>query len=216
MQPLTNFPEFFFFSAKNTISTDFMAKEELQCTSHLLPESDESHEEGWLRERSDKLTLTHTFWTKHKCAVSVSLTPAQWNIMDYSVPHIPLAKQRSDSWEDLSPVQCNSKKVASFVNTQRTVNSKYDVNLVKDSENVVIIPKSDFKPSKAQYSLKQKAIDIIPPFFESLKAAGVIVPCNDSPIRTPLFAVIKSEAKINQQTGALFRICKHIPGHPGS
>ena len=89
---------------KKTISTDFMAKEELQCTSHLLPKSDESYEEGWLRERFDKLTLTHTFWAKHKCAVSVSLTPAQWNIMYYSVPHIPLAKHTSDSWDDLRPV----------------------------------------------------------------------------------------------------------------
>ena len=100
--------------------------------------------------------------------------------------------------------------MTSFVNTQRTINSKYDVNLVKDCENVVIAPKSDFKPSKAQYSLKQKAIDSIPPFFESLKAAGVIFPCNDSPVRTPLFPVIKSEAKINQHTGVLFRICKQV------
>ena len=164
----------------------------------------------------------------------MSLTPAQWNmyIMDHSVPHIPLAKHTSDSWEDLSPVmksckraaerketsdgsiifpptlQCNSKKGDIFC--AHTKNSKYDVKLVKDCENVVITPKSDFKPCKAQYSLKQKAIDSIPPFFESLKAAGGIVPCNDSPICTPLFPVKKSDAKINQQNGVLFRIFKQV------
>jgi len=40
--------------AKNTISTDFMSKEELQCTSHLLLESDESYEEGSYTEIKNK------------------------------------------------------------------------------------------------------------------------------------------------------------------
>jgi len=115
LQPLTTFPEFV--SAKNTISTastDFIAKEDLQCTSHVSLESDESYEEGWFRERFDKLTLTHIIGQNHKCAVSVSLTPAQWNmyIMDHSVPHIPLAKHTSDSWEDLSPVMKSCKRAA--------------------------------------------------------------------------------------------------------
>jgi len=108
LQPLTNFPEFV--SAKNTISTastDFMAKDDLQCTSHVSPESDESYEEDWLKERFDKLTLTHIFWTEHKCAVSVSLTPAQCNMytMDYSAPHIPLAKHTSDNLEEIGKKQ---------------------------------------------------------------------------------------------------------------
>lgn len=64
---------------------------------------------------------------------------------------------------------------------------KYDVGLIKDCEPVVITPKSDFRPCKAQYPLKQEAIDGITPVFESLKAAGGIVPCDDSPVRIPLF-----------------------------
>lgn len=67
--------------------------------------------------------------------------------------------------------------------------SKYDVGLIKDCEPVAITPKSDFRPCKAQYPLKQEAIDGITPVFESLKTAGVIVPCDDSPVRTPLFPV---------------------------
>ncbi|KAI3364118.1 hypothetical protein L3Q82_010793, partial [Scortum barcoo] len=72
---------------------------------------------------------------------------------------------------------------------------KYDVGLIKDCEPVVITPKSDFRPCKAQYPLKKEAIDGITPVFESLKAAGVIVPCDDSPVRTPLFPVKKIRDK---------------------
>ncbi|KAI3375448.1 hypothetical protein L3Q82_003695 [Scortum barcoo] len=49
--------------------------------------------------------------------------------------------------------------------------------------------------AKAQYPLKKEAIDGITPVFESLKAAGVIVPCDDSPVRTPLFPVKKIRDK---------------------
>ncbi|KAI3353880.1 hypothetical protein L3Q82_005095 [Scortum barcoo] len=50
-------------------------------------------------------------------------------------------------------------------------------------------------PCKAQYPLKKEAINGITPVFESLKAAGVIVPCDDSPVRTPLFPVKKIRDK---------------------
>lgn len=77
--------------------------------------------------------------------------------------------------------------------------NKYDVGLIKNCEPVVITPKSDFRPCKTQYPLKQEAIDGITPVFESLKAAGVIIPCDDSPVRTPLFPVKKIRDK-NQPT----------------
>lgn len=83
-------------------------------------------------------------------------------------------------------------------NTLWAVN-KYDVDLIKNCEPVVITPKSDFRPCKTQYPLKQEAIDGIMPVFESLKAAGVIIPCDDSPVRTPLFPVKKIRDK-NQPT----------------
>ncbi|KAI3353531.1 hypothetical protein L3Q82_020051, partial [Scortum barcoo] len=47
-------------------------------------------------------------------------------------------------------------------------------------------------PCKQQYPLKQEAIDGITPVFNSLLQAGiVIVPCNDSPVHTPIFPVKK-------------------------
>uniref|UniRef100_A0A8B9J4Y7 ribonuclease H n=1 Tax=Astyanax mexicanus TaxID=7994 RepID=A0A8B9J4Y7_ASTMX len=63
--------------------------------------------------------------------------------------------------------------------------TKYDVGLIKNAEPVVITPKSSFRPRKAQYPLKPEALEGIKPVFHSLLKAGIIVPCNDSPVRTP-------------------------------
>uniref|UniRef100_A0AAQ4RT80 ribonuclease H n=1 Tax=Gasterosteus aculeatus aculeatus TaxID=481459 RepID=A0AAQ4RT80_GASAC len=68
---------------------------------------------------------------------------------------------------------------------------KYDVGLIKKCQPVVITPRSDFRPHKHQYPLRQEAIDGITPVFNSLLKAGVIVPCPDSPVRTPIFPVKK-------------------------
>ena len=57
------------------------------------------------------------------------------------------------------------------------------------------LQKSDFRPCKAQNPLRQETIDGITPVFESLKEALVIVPCNDSPVRTPLFSFKKIRDK---------------------
>lgn len=56
---------------------------------------------------------------------------------------------------------------------------------------VVITPKSDYRSCQPQYPLKQEAIDWITPVFNSLLKASVIVPCENSPVRTPIFPVIK-------------------------
>lgn len=64
---------------------------------------------------------------------------------------------------------------------------KYDVGLLKDSTPLVVHPKSEYRPCLKQYPLKQEAIDGITPVFESLHEVGIIVPCNDSPVRTPIF-----------------------------
>lgn len=148
LQSSTTFSEFV--SARETISTavtDFMAPEDLHCTSHMSPGPDEPYEEWWLKDRFDKLTLTHIYWTQHRCAISVSLTPAQCDIytMNHSVPHIPLAKHTSHNGEDLGPfmisckraadwhetsdrsivlsptLQCYSQSLTSVVHTQRTI-----------------------------------------------------------------------------------------------
>lgn len=80
-----------------------MTPEDLHCTSHVSLEHDEPYEEVWLKNRFDTLTLTKIYWTHHKCAISVSLSPAQDNMynMDNSVQYISLAKHTIDKWEDL-------------------------------------------------------------------------------------------------------------------
>ena len=63
---------------------------------------------------------------------------------------------------------------------------KYDVGQIKNCE-LVVMPKSDYRPCQPQYPLKPEAIAGIIPVFESLLKTGVIVPCPNSPVRTPLF-----------------------------
>jgi len=72
---------------------------------------------------------------------------------------------------------------------------KYDVGLIKGCEPVVITPKSDYKPRQAQYPLKHEALQGIMPVFDSLLKEGIIIPCNDSPVRTPIFPVKKIRAQ---------------------
>lgn len=68
---------------------------------------------------------------------------------------------------------------------------KYDVGLIKGCEPVVITPKSDYRPCQSQYPLKREALRGIQPVFESLLKEKVIIPCHDSPVRTPIFPVKK-------------------------
>ncbi|XP_047231734.1 uncharacterized protein LOC124874432 [Girardinichthys multiradiatus] len=68
---------------------------------------------------------------------------------------------------------------------------KYDVGLITDCEPVVVTPKSNYRPCQKQYLLKKEALEGIRPVFDSLLKAGVIVPCPNSPVRTPLFPVKK-------------------------
>lgn len=55
----------------------------------------------------------------------------------------------------------------------------------------MITPKSDFRPCQKQYPLRKEAIEGITPVFNSLLKAGVIIPCENSPVRTPIFPVKK-------------------------
>ena len=71
----------------------------------------------------------------------------------------------------------------------------YDVGLIRNAEPVVITPKSDYRPCQQQYLLRAEAEEGITPVFESLCTANVIVPCPDSPVRTPIFPVKKSREK---------------------
>ncbi|CAL9706360.1 unnamed protein product [Knipowitschia caucasica] len=69
--------------------------------------------------------------------------------------------------------------------------SKHDVGLIKNCPPVRIEAKSDYRPRQRQYPLRQEAIEGITPVFESFLEAGIIVPCEDSPVQTPIFPVKK-------------------------
>lgn len=68
---------------------------------------------------------------------------------------------------------------------------KYDVGLIKGQQPIHITPKNNYRPHERQYTLKPEAVNGIRPVFKSLLQAGVIIPCNDSPVRTPIFPVKK-------------------------
>ena len=52
---------------------------------------------------------------------------------------------------------------------------KYNVGLIRNCDPVKITPKSDCRPCKPQYPLRQNAVEGIRPGFESFLQAGVIV-----------------------------------------
>ena len=68
---------------------------------------------------------------------------------------------------------------------------KYDVGLIKSAEPVKIKPLSGYRPKQQQYPLKPEAVEGIRPVFSALLEAGVIIPCPESPVRTPMFPVKK-------------------------
>lgn len=74
----------------------------------------------------------------------------------------------------------------------RWAKGKYDVGLIKNCEPVIVTPKSDYRPKKQQYPFCRDAIEGIHPVFSSLLQAGMIVPCNDCPVCTPIFLVQKA------------------------
>lgn len=69
---------------------------------------------------------------------------------------------------------------------------KYDVGLIKNCEPVVVTAKSDYRLRRPQYPLRPDAIEGIKPVFDSLLKAGIIIPCDNSPVCTPIFPVQKA------------------------
>lgn len=61
-----------------TAATDFMTPEDLHCTSHVSPGPDEPYEEGWLKERVDKLSITYIYIyildNTQMCCINLSYT----------------------------------------------------------------------------------------------------------------------------------------------
>lgn len=69
--------------------------------------------------------------------------------------------------------------------------SKQDVGLIKNCEPVRITPKSDYRPYQKQYPLKPEAVEGITTVFNSFLESKIVVPCEDSPVSTPIFPVKK-------------------------
>ena len=65
------------------------------------------------------------------------------------------------------------------------------VGVIKDIQHIEITPEGSFRPCTHQYLIKPEAIDSTAPVCNSLLQAGVTVPCNRSPVRTPIFPVKK-------------------------
>lgn len=62
---------------------------------------------------------------------------------------------------------------------------------MKGATPLNIHPKSDTWPCMKQNLLKREPFEGIKPVFDSLLQAGVIIPCDDSLVRTPIFPVKK-------------------------
>ena len=103
----------------------------------------------------------------------------------------------------LSETDLSSLPMLAEVPTDIWAKSKYDVGLIKGCEPVIVTPKSDYRPCKKQYPLKPDAIKGIKPVFQSFQETGVIVPCENSPVRTPLFPVKRLEMLASQINGVL-------------
>lgn len=70
--------------------------------------------------------------------------------------------------------------------------SEYDVGLIKGCEPIVITQKQYYFPRTSQHLLKDKRYKDIAPFFESLREAGVIIPCENPRVFSPLRPVRKT------------------------
>lgn len=104
----------------------------------------------------------------------------EWNTDDDGNEHFTC-------FTDTSELPEENKEVPSTL----WAKNKYDVGLIKGAELVKITPKSDLRPHLPQYPLKREGVEGITPVFNSLLEAGLIVPCPDLPVCTPMFPVKK-------------------------
>lgn len=85
-----------------------------------------------------------------------------------------------------------------------------DVGLIKGAEPFVIAPKSNRRPKPWQYPLNPEATRGIRPLFESLRKAGVIVPCSNSPVHIPILPVKEIRDKGQPDEGRVVRDLRAI------
>ncbi|XP_029693962.1 uncharacterized protein isoform X2 [Takifugu rubripes] len=91
---------------------------------------------------------------------------------------------------------------------------KYNVGLIRNCEPRVVTPKSTHRPRRAQYPLRKEAIEGIQPVFDSLLAAGVIVPCPNSPVNSP--SEESTAHRRRPRNGDLSNAFFSVPVHPDS
>lgn len=89
----------------------YMHPQSLYCTAYVSRGPDSRFEEEWHEQmmEQEKLNIDYVYWTKEVAAVSVSLSPSQEKFLtpEYT-PHVPLAKQSHQQWQDLGPcLQCH-------------------------------------------------------------------------------------------------------------
>ncbi|XP_062422196.1 uncharacterized protein LOC134132991 [Pungitius pungitius] len=100
----------------------------------------------------------------------------------------------SDQWRDLGPWvrQCTQLTDWTFTSDPSVFYSPEEQASLRGPNQLLSIqnPRSDQK--RFQYPLRPEAIEGIRPVFDSLLAAGVIVPCSDSPVCTPILPVRKA------------------------
>lgn len=69
--------------------------------------------------------------------------------------------------------------------------SKHDVVLIKNCEPFRITPRSDYRPYQKQCPLKPEAIEGTSPALNSFLESYIVVPCEDSPVSSPIYPVKK-------------------------
>ncbi|KAI2665523.1 hypothetical protein H4Q32_021838 [Labeo rohita] len=192
---------------------EMMTPDELHCTSHVALERDENYEKVWFeKNETETLSFDKMFWTDSVCALSACLTEAQsrqYQMTEQTVPHLSLSKARGQKWYEvgLFVKQCvdagdwretgpDLQHSESLGALMMTFECKVEVErVVKPILHDKLAGRINAWPCQHQYPLKKEAIEGIRPVFESLLREGVIVPCNDSPVRTPIFPVKKIRDK---------------------
>ncbi|KAI2645687.1 hypothetical protein H4Q32_030001 [Labeo rohita] len=149
----------------------------------------------------------------------------QYQMTEQTVPHLSLSKARGQKWSEVGLFlkQCvdagdwretgpdlqHSESLKAFMMTFKCeveVERARILHEQTDWENQCMVNAgpSDIHPALAEVpshavstsiSTQKEAIEGIRPVFESLLREGVIVPCSDSPVRTPIFPVKKIRDK---------------------
>lgn len=162
----------------------------LHWTAHVSQGPDYQNKQQWFH-MTNILTADCWYWQEHISFLLVPLTSSLLELCD--VPHISFSKQIHMQWHDVADVPNNL-----------WASHKY----IKNCDPAVITPKSDYGPCQQQYPLKVEAIEGIRPVFDPLLKIGVIVPCDNSPVCTPIFSERDQRTRITHK----LEVCTGLAG----